>query len=1073
MDVDEDDYSLLSLFDTTPAAFPWPAPVVRAIEQRRAALADVLIFDILLSLGGVKHPDALYPPRDPALLQRLLAAIDASAYDALKKDGLVYFLLKAHRDGREADYAAARCLPPQFVALADAYWCLDAGENVARAVSLLADARLNRDYTSKILQALSLDPAAHSLILRYVRTAKPLLTEPDDIDAYTIALAESSLLEAWRYQRTYPDGSATKERLVRNIFTWCLTPKPRPKPLTQLLAYPLTPHETALLHAYALRPPRTLPPGAAPAIQDLAFLRLVQAGQHAAAVQLDRQLTAAGARSRDRRQTAEELVSVMPPAEKQLLEAELEAVGSGAGVSGGESAGALTNGVVGSSTAAGDLSMSWESVHSPKNPALILPPQTQTQVAKQSPQKPAQALPLTPGSHQKENINTNTTGISSPLPLPVALPPSPALFDPALPPIPQRSGAPRFGGSPAVSASASGSAASTSFTAVREMFDQMARQAPRPSAPLFPVGGSPSASAGRNASANANGGGAQSASVSAGPVSGLGPASASATPRKRGRVGASTGAGGAGVGAGGEASLFETAGSANRTPNAFFRPPPTPTPSSHSSSHSASAARAGTKRPLDAMLSPQNASVGASASARRRRDAPGSGSGGPRAGREGASMSMSISAPGTRRGLLANLEEAVEEEQGERDVEMGESGPDGEGEGGVDVEVDVHGDADVDAEGEAEDASEGEGDLTFPHIDVDAAIQPRRDPNPLSEDEDVDVAIEEDVHVESEAEVPEEQEQAREEDDAAGNVLSYSLFAPREADAPRALSRGSGSGRAAEKGKGKGKMQTGTRESTSPPGAFDAPGEESERERAHDRRPHEAHAEEHEEEEYKPRRDAMRVEELTTAAPTRKSTRTPGRPRTSRLARAQPASAHDTREEREPQRRQPARLTRTRSAQNEARLMRSIPGAFLDEVDEHEREEHEQERVQEREREEDVVPPLPSTRLRRTASTRSDKEKEKEKAKDRTRTRAEAKTPSRARATRDRDTAAATASTTRTRRSTRLAESESSDEPSGPARSRRSTRSGGSGVGAERERAGKEPKTPGRATRASTRSVRR
>ena len=61
---------------------------MRAIEQRRAALSDVLVFDILLSLGGVKHPDALYPPRDPALLQRLLAAIDASAYDALKKDGI-------------------------------------------------------------------------------------------------------------------------------------------------------------------------------------------------------------------------------------------------------------------------------------------------------------------------------------------------------------------------------------------------------------------------------------------------------------------------------------------------------------------------------------------------------------------------------------------------------------------------------------------------------------------------------------------------------------------------------------------------------------------------------------------------------------------------------------------------------------------------------------------------------------------------------------------------------------------------------------------------------------------------
>ncbi len=92
-----------------------------------------------------------------------------------------------------------------------------------RAVSLLSDARINRDYTSKILQAISLDSDSQRLILKYIRTAKPLLTEPDDIDAYSIALAESSLFEAWQYQRTFADGTETRARLLRNILTWCLT----------------------------------------------------------------------------------------------------------------------------------------------------------------------------------------------------------------------------------------------------------------------------------------------------------------------------------------------------------------------------------------------------------------------------------------------------------------------------------------------------------------------------------------------------------------------------------------------------------------------------------------------------------------------------------------------------------------------------------------------------------------------------------------------------------------------------------------------------------------------------------
>ena len=118
------------LFDLSPDKFAWRSPVPRTIEQRRAEMADVLIFDILLSAGGVKHQDALYPPRDPEGLGQLLGAIEETTYDNLKKDCLVYFLLKWHKDGREDRFQEERCIPPQFVALADAYWFLDSGEDV-------------------------------------------------------------------------------------------------------------------------------------------------------------------------------------------------------------------------------------------------------------------------------------------------------------------------------------------------------------------------------------------------------------------------------------------------------------------------------------------------------------------------------------------------------------------------------------------------------------------------------------------------------------------------------------------------------------------------------------------------------------------------------------------------------------------------------------------------------------------------------------------------------------------------------------------------------------------------------
>ncbi|KAE9405035.1 hypothetical protein BT96DRAFT_812877, partial [Gymnopus androsaceus JB14] len=195
------------------------------IERRRATLGDTLLFDILLSLGGIREPDTLYPPNNAQALERLLDAISASTYDSLKKDCLVYFLLKWHRDGREKRFQRDRSIPPQFAQLAEAYWYLDAAVNVPTAVSLLSDSRLNQDYSSKILQAIAAaeDVDTHSLIVKYIRTAKPLLTEPDDLDLYLVALAHRSLFEAWQFQRSFNENDPTRSRLFKKMLEWCVS----------------------------------------------------------------------------------------------------------------------------------------------------------------------------------------------------------------------------------------------------------------------------------------------------------------------------------------------------------------------------------------------------------------------------------------------------------------------------------------------------------------------------------------------------------------------------------------------------------------------------------------------------------------------------------------------------------------------------------------------------------------------------------------------------------------------------------------------------------------------------------
>ncbi|KAG1748274.1 nuclear pore complex assembly-domain-containing protein [Suillus paluster] len=321
--------SWLPLFGTA-HEFPWTTTRSAEIESRRAQMADILIFDVLLIRGGIRQPDMLYPPTDLHSLHRLLDVINGSSYDSLKKDCLVYILLKWFQDGREATFAEERCIPPQFVSLADAYWHLDTGIHVEKAVSILSDARLNRDYASKIMQALSLSENPSPLIVKYVRTAKPPLVEPDDIDMYALALANSSLWDAWQFQRTFPDSSDTRSRLLHKLLEWCLSPKPRPGPLAQLVAFPLSSMEQSLLHAYALKPPHDLPSASIAIAQDLVCVRLVQSGDFAAAIKLDRQFSVAGSAgtevvkaARERKKMMDDILANMTYVERTSLENEL------------------------------------------------------------------------------------------------------------------------------------------------------------------------------------------------------------------------------------------------------------------------------------------------------------------------------------------------------------------------------------------------------------------------------------------------------------------------------------------------------------------------------------------------------------------------------------------------------------------------------------------------------------------------------------------------------------------------------------------------------------------------------
>ena len=145
--------------------------------------------------------------------------------------------------------------------------------------------------------------------------------------------------------------------------------KPRSLALTHLLAIPFSPYEQSLVHAYALKPPEHISPSAVPLIQDLVCVRLVQSGQHAAAIKLDRQFSSVprggdkGLKAaHDRRLVLDELKAAMPACERLLLDLELDDFSQGRGMDDDQGKGKTS-----------DLSMSvsWEQIRPSSSSGVI------------------------------------------------------------------------------------------------------------------------------------------------------------------------------------------------------------------------------------------------------------------------------------------------------------------------------------------------------------------------------------------------------------------------------------------------------------------------------------------------------------------------------------------------------------------------------------------------------------------------------------------------------------------------------------------------------------------------------
>jgi hypothetical protein len=144
------------------------------------------------------------------------------------------------------------------------------------------------------------------------------------------------------------------------------------------MGMPFSNYEQALVHRYALHPPPTIPPDSVPVIQDLVCIRLVQSGQYAAAIKLDRQLLSLLTKPtpkmqkavQERKRTMDDLMAIMPAVERELIEADLERISSSKGKI--TRSGSSLDSLLGN-----DLSLSWDDMRSSVNG--ILPVRMPTQ----------------------------------------------------------------------------------------------------------------------------------------------------------------------------------------------------------------------------------------------------------------------------------------------------------------------------------------------------------------------------------------------------------------------------------------------------------------------------------------------------------------------------------------------------------------------------------------------------------------------------------------------------------------------------------------------------------------------
>ena len=107
--------------------------------------------------------------------------------------------------------------------------------------------------TAVVLVALVVVVLVVALDVEVEEVALEVLVEPLEIEAYALALAREDFGEAWSYQRTFAEGSTTRESLLRKIVLSAFKPVQREQVMA-LYTVPFTSYEQTSVQKLALSP---------------------------------------------------------------------------------------------------------------------------------------------------------------------------------------------------------------------------------------------------------------------------------------------------------------------------------------------------------------------------------------------------------------------------------------------------------------------------------------------------------------------------------------------------------------------------------------------------------------------------------------------------------------------------------------------------------------------------------------------------------------------------------------------------------------------------------------------------